>query len=108
MNPSTLGGVAESQINVKMPAALKARLIAMENSTRISKSELLRALGEAACASFEEKGFFMFPVRIIATEPPPKKEKTPEKEFERTIYAQDKERIGRQITAERKARKKAS
>lgn len=69
MNPYTLGGVAESQINVKMPAALKARLVAMEKATRIPKTELLRALGEAACDFYEENGYFGFPHSTFGRKP---------------------------------------
>ena len=106
MNPYTSGGVAESQINVKMPAALKARLVAMEKATRIPKTELLRALGEAACEFYEENGFFGFPIRISSGNPtPPKKLADADAEFQRTLYKEDKERIGRAMSAERRVKK---
>lgn len=106
MNPYTLGGVAESQINVKMPAALKARLVAMEKATRIPKTELLRALGEAACEFYEGNGYFSFPIRLSAGTPTtPKKQFDADAEFKRTLYKEDKERIGRAMSAERKGKK---
>ena len=60
----------DTQLNVKMPKELLARLRILERVHGISPAEALRRLGEEMANFYDQNGWFSFPVKIQPQFPP--------------------------------------
>ena len=54
----------DAQLNFKMPRALLDGLNEIKKAHGLEPAEVLRRLGDAAVAFYQENGFFSFPVRL--------------------------------------------